>query len=164
MRIDGGYLKPRSSAGNCSWRLFPSSNKRLSLASLEDPSRFFSFRRNSESCARPIVKIPSKIALCNPDGKMEPTPSVMVWCTAKPDKGKKKKTCHQWAWFFLFLKRVVKKEEKKSSQSCKNEWTLKCFSFHWSKGPNTTANMPNMKKGDSCSSYQNLQWLGQDQV
>jgi hypothetical protein len=38
------------------------------------------------------VKIPSKIALCNPDGKMEPTPSVMVWCTAKPEKGTRKKT------------------------------------------------------------------------
>lgn len=77
------YLNPRSSAGNWSWRLFPSWNIWLSFASLEDPTGFLSFRRVSESCKRPILKIPSRTVLCSEDDKTEPRPWLTAWCTAK---------------------------------------------------------------------------------
>lgn len=76
------YLNPRSSAGNCSWRLFPSSNIFLNFESREDPKGLFSFRSESESCIRPMLKIPSKIELCSWDGKKDPKESI-ARCTAK---------------------------------------------------------------------------------
>lgn len=42
-----------------------------------------SLRRESESCIRPILKTPSRTALCSEGGKTEPRPWLTAWCTAK---------------------------------------------------------------------------------
>lgn len=79
------YQNPRSSAGNWSWRLFPSSNIFLSLDNRKDPSGLFSFKISSESWARPIEKIPSKANFCKLGGRMEQRLLFITRCTATWD-------------------------------------------------------------------------------
>ena len=84
------YLKPKSSTRNCNWSLFPYSKMRLTLASLEDPRGLFSFKIKSESCARPILKIPFSRVFCSVEGKIVLIEVLLIaWCTTNCLKKKR---------------------------------------------------------------------------